>query len=100
MAGKFAVAEYFDGNVAKVQDWIFNRMRGRPSVFDFATRFTLASMCDNRPFNMAVLDHVGVAGSNPLQAVTFGGNHGTEPRGPVFSEKMFAFAFNLTFLGY
>jgi alpha-amylase len=100
MAGKFAVAEYFDGNVAKVQDWIFNRMRGRPSVFDFATRFTLASMCDNRPFNMAVLDHVGVAGSNPLQAVTFVENHDTDRSEPIFQNKMLAYAYILTSEGY
>jgi alpha-amylase len=71
MAGKFAVAEYFDGNVPKLQDWLFRLMKGRVAAFDFATRFTLANMCDSRPFNMAALDHTGLAGSNPFQAVTY-----------------------------
>ena len=100
MVGKFAVAEYFDGNVSKVQDWIFRQMGGRPSAFDFATRFTLAAMCDSRPFNMAVLDHVGLAGSNPLQAVTFVENHDTDRNEPIFQNKMLAYAYILTSEGY
>jgi alpha-amylase len=100
MAGKFAVAEYFDTDIRKIQDWIFNRMRGRPSAFDFATRFTLANMCDNRPFNMAILDHVGLAGSDPLQAVTFVENHDTDRSEPVFQNKLLAYAYILTSEGY
>ena len=100
MAGKFAVAEYFDGNVGKVQDWIFNKMRGRPAAFDFATRFTLANMCDSRPFNMSVLDHTGLAGSNPFQAVTFVENHDTDRSEPIFQNKMLAYAYILTSEGY
>jgi alpha-amylase len=100
MAGKFAVAEYFDGNVGKVQDWIFNKMQGRSSAFDFSTRFTLANMCDNRPFNMSVLDHTGLAGSNPFQAVTFVENHDTDRSSPIFQNKMLAYAYILTSEGY
>src|SRR5208337_2084165 len=100
MRGKFAVAEYFDGNVAKLQDWLFNRMGGRAAAFDFATRFTLAAMCDSRPFNMAVLDHTGLAGSNPFQAVTFVENHDTDRSEPIFQNKMLAYAYILTSEGY
>src|SRR6266436_2374845 len=100
MAGKFAVAEYFDGNIGKIQDWIFNRMRGRSSAFDFPTRFTLAGMCNSRPFNMAVLDHVGLAGSDPLQAVTFVENHDTDRSEPIFQNKIMAYAYILTSEGY
>jgi alpha-amylase len=100
MAGKFAVAEYFDGNIGKIQDWVFNRMRGRPSAFDFPTRFTLAGMCNSRPFNMAVLDHVGLAGSDPLQAVTFVENHDTDRSEPIFQNKIMAYAYILTSEGY
>jgi alpha-amylase len=57
-------------------------------------------MCDNRPFNMAVLDHVGVAGSNPLQAVTFVENHDTDRSEPIFQNKMLAYAYILTSEGY
>jgi alpha-amylase len=100
MAGKFAVAEYFDGNVGKVQDWIFRQMGGRASAFDFATRFTLAAMCDSRPFNMSALDHVGLAGQNPMQAVTFVENHDTDRSEPIFQNKMLAYAYILTSEGY
>ena len=100
MANRFAVSEYFDGNVAKVQDWLFRQMGGRSLAFDFATRFTLQAMCDNRPFNMAVLDHVGLAGQNPFQAVTFVENHDTDRNSPIFQNKILAYAYILTSEGY
>jgi alpha-amylase len=100
MAGKFAVAEYFDGNVPKVQDWIFRQMQGRPAAFDFSLRFTLANMCDSRPFNMAMLDHAGLVGSNPFQAVTFVENHDTDHSEPIIQNKMLAYAYILTSEGY
>jgi alpha-amylase len=100
MAGKFAVAEYFDGNVPKVQDWIFRQMQGRATAFDFSLRFTLANMCNSRPFNMAMLDHAGLVGSTPFQAVTFVENHDTDRSEPVFQNKMLAYAYILTSEGY
>jgi alpha-amylase len=100
MAGKFAVAEYFDGNIQKVQDWIFRQMQGRASAFDFSLRFILANMCDSRPFNMATLDHAGLAGMNPFQAVTFVENHDTDRSEPVMQNKMLAYAYILTSEGY
>ena len=100
MAGKFAVSEYFDTNVGKIQDWIFNKMGGLTSAFDFSTRFTLAAMCDNRPFNMAVLDHTGLAGQNPFQAVTFVENHDTDRSEPIVQNKILAYAYILTSEGY
>ena len=100
MAGKFAVSEYFDTNIGKIQDWIFNKMGGLTSAFDFSTRFTLAAMCDNRPFNMAVLDHTGLAGQNPFQAVTFVENHDTDRSEPIVQNKILAYAYILTSEGY
>ncbi len=100
MAGKFAVAELFDGNVGKVQDWLFNKMHGRITAFDFATRFTLEGMCNSRPFNMSVLDHTGLVGQNPLQAVTFVENHDTDRSSPIFQNKLLAYAYILTSEGY
>jgi alpha-amylase len=100
MAGKFAVGEYFDGNVPRVQDWIFRQLQGRASAFDFSLRFTLANMCDSRPFNMAMLDHAGLAGSNPFQAVTFVENHDTDRSEPITQNKMLAYAYILTSEGY
>ena len=100
MGGKFAVAEFFDGNVGLVQDWLFRQMGGRASAFDFSTRFTLQAMCDNRPFNMATLDHTGLVGQSPLQAVTFVENHDTDRTSPIFQNKMLAYAYILTSEGY
>jgi alpha-amylase len=74
MARKFTVGEFFDGNRVLVNGWIFNPhgMRGRASAFDFPLRFILAAMCNNPGrFNMADLDHAGLVGISPLNAVTF-----------------------------
>jgi glycosidase len=100
MVGKFAVAEYFDTNIGKIQDWLFNKMGGLASAFDFSTRFTLAAMCDSRPFNMATLDHTGLAGQNPFQAVTFVENHDTDRSEPIVQNKILAYAYILTSEGY
>jgi alpha-amylase len=100
MAGKFAVAEFFDVNVPRLQDWLFRLMRGRVAAFDFSTRFTLANMSDSRPFNMATLDHTGLAGSSPFQAVTFVENHDTDRNEPLVANKLLAYAYILTSEGY
>ena len=104
MAGKFAVGEFFDGNRVLVNGWIFNPrgMAGRPSAFDFPLRFALASMCNNPGnFNMADLDHAGLIGISPLNAVTFVENHDTD-RDPsrVVSNKLLGYAYILTSEGY
>jgi hypothetical protein len=103
MAGKFAVGEFFDGNRTLVNDWIFNPhgMRGRASAFDFPLRFILAAMCNNPGrFNMADLDHAGLAGISPLNAVTFVENHDTDLNEPVVTNKILAYAYILTSEGY
>jgi hypothetical protein len=103
MADKFAFGEYFDGNSALVNGWIFNPrgMRGRASAFDFPLRFVLAAMCNNPGhFNMADLDHAGLAGISPLNTVTFVENHDTDLSEPVVSNKILAYAYILTSEGY
>jgi alpha-amylase len=100
MVGKFAVAEYFDGNIPKLKDWMFRQMQGRGAAFDFPLRFILANMCDSRPFSMAVLDHAGLVGSAPFQAVTFVENHDTDRSEPIIQNKMLAYAYILTSEGY
>jgi alpha-amylase len=64
----------------------------------------LAGMC-NQPgqFNMAQLDHAGLAGSNPMSAVTFVENHDTDTSPsaePVVRNKMLGYAYILTSEGY
>ncbi|HLX92416.1 MAG TPA: galactose oxidase-like domain-containing protein [Puia sp.] len=105
MAGKFAVGEFFDGNRVLVNGWIFNPrgMDGRVSAFDFPLKFVLTAMCNNPGrFNMADLDHVGLAGISPLNAVTFVENHDTDlkPGQNVVINKILGYAYILTSEGY
>lgn len=103
MQGKFAVGEFFDGNLGLIQNWLFAGMQGSVSAFDFPTRFTLARMCNPMtPFNMSELDHCGLAGSNPFNAVTFVENHDTDstPSMAIISNKALAYAYILTSEGY
>jgi alpha-amylase len=103
MQGKFAVGEFFDGNLGLIQTWLFNGMQGRASAFDFPTRFMLAQMCNRSgPFNMGSLDHAGLAGSNPLNAVTFVENHDTDskPFEAIIRNKALGYAYILTSEGY
>jgi galactose oxidase len=103
MAGKFAFGEFFDGNRTLVNGWVFNPhgMRGRASAFDFPLRFILAAMCNNPGrFNMADLDHAGLAGIAPLNAVTFIENHDTDLKEPVVTNKILGYAYILTSEGY
>lgn len=105
MAGKFAVGEFFDGNRALVNQWIFNpkAMAGRPSAFDFPLKFLLNSMCNNPGrFDMADLDHAGLVGISPMNAVTFVENHDTDLQGAqkIVRNKMLAYACILTSEGY
>jgi alpha-amylase len=105
MNGKFAVGEFFDGNRVLVNGWIFNPtgMKGRPSAFDFPLKFVLNSMCSSPGgFNMADLDHVGLTGISPLNAVTFVENHDTDLNAgdKIVINKMLGYAYILTSEGY
>jgi galactose oxidase len=105
MAGKFAVGEFFDGNVNLVNQWVFNPagMQGRCSAFDFPLKFILGSICNNPGgSDMSALDHAGLAGVSPLNAVTFVENHDTdqEPGQSIATNKALAYAYILTSEGY
>src|SRR6202140_5161970 len=93
VAGKFAVGEFFDGNPTLVNQWIFNPkgMAGRPNAFDFPLKFILNNMCNNPGrFDMADLDHAGLTGISPMNAVTFVENHDTDLEGSqrIVTNKM------------
>ena len=88
-----------------VNGWIFNPsgMQGRVSAFDFPLKFVLTSMCNNAGrFNMADLDHVGLAGISPLNAVTFVENHDTDLNAgeKIIFNKILGYAYILTSEGY
>ena len=103
LQGKFAFGEYFDGSTTLVNGWVSNPhgMRGRASAFDFPLRFILQAMCNNAGrFNMADLDHAGLAGIAPLKAVTFIENHDTDLNSPVVFNKLLGYAYILTSEGY
>jgi galactose oxidase len=105
MAGKFAVGEFFDGNRVLINNWISNPrgMNGRSSAFDFPLKFTLTQMCNNPgQFNMAALDHVGLTGISPFNAVTFVENHDTDLSAgqSIITNKILGYAYILTSEGY
>jgi len=104
MEGKFAVGEYWDGSVGNIQNWISGTewMRNRCSALDFPLYFTLLAMSNEPSFNMADLDHAGLAGIDPFHSVTFVENHDTEsrrdlvPRNIQPEDKPLAYAYILT----
>jgi alpha-amylase len=102
MAGKFAVGEYFDGDAQTLNWWCWESgMMGRCNVFDFSLRFTLAAMCNNSSnWDMTQLDHAGLAGISPLNAVTFVENPDTDISFPVIWNKILGYAYILTSEGY
>ncbi len=101
MAGKFAVGEYYDANLGAVNGWIQNGMQSRASAFDFPLREELKNMCNAGGFyDMSRLDHAGLAGTNPDNAVTFVENHDTDGASPITQNKMLAYAYILTSEGY
>jgi alpha-amylase len=102
--GKFAVGEYWDGVTSHIQDWIQKPewMNNRCSAFDFPLYFKLLAMSNDSGFNMADLDHAGLAGVDPFHAVTFVENHDTESRRDLVplniqpEDKPLAYAYILT----
>jgi alpha-amylase len=103
LATRFAVGEFADGNLSLIENWV-NAVQHRSAAFDFPLHFTLKDMCNNPGgFNMASLDHAGLAGSDPLGAVTFVENHDTDRGGfggPIVRNKLLAYAYILTSEGY
>jgi alpha-amylase len=106
LAAKFAVGEFMDASLSRVQNWVSNPngMRGRSNAFDFPLRSLITQFCNNAGFfDMSTLDHAGLAGEDPLHAVTFVENHDTDGGGfdgPIFQNKAQGYAFILTSEGY
>ena len=108
MRGKFAIGEFWDGDTAKINDWISSPawMAGRCSAFDFPLYFQLLAMSNDPSFNMAQLDRAGLAGVDPMRAVTFVENHDTEsrrdlvPKNIQLEDKPLAYAYILTSEGF
>jgi alpha-amylase len=103
MANKFSVGEFADGNLQLIENWA-NAVGHRSASFDFPLHFALKNMCNSPDsFDMSSLDHAGLAGVDPLGAVTFVENHDSDRGGiggPVVRNKMLAYAYILTSEGY
>ncbi|MEZ0227549.1 MAG: alpha-amylase domain-containing protein, partial [Planctomycetota bacterium] len=94
MYDKFSVAEYFDGNIDKLEDYA---KRSGSKVFDFALFFTLREMANDRSgfFDMRKLVGAGLIGRNSNLAVTFAENHDTDRSQPISFDKMMAYSYIL-----
>jgi alpha-amylase len=103
MATEFSVGEFADGNLGLIENWA-NAVGHRSASFDFPLHFALKNMCNSPDsFDMSSLDHAGVAGVDPLGAVTFVENHDSDRGGiggPIVQNKLLAYAYILTSEGY
>ncbi len=96
--GVFSVGEYWDSNTGTLDWWCGD---ANASAFDFALLYTLQSICTNGSGGGYLPDVLNYsksfAAKNPWRAVTFTGNHDTDP---ISRDKMMAYAFILTYQGY
>jgi alpha-amylase len=94
MFDKFAVSEYFDGNLDKLEEYA---RRSGSKVFDFNLFFTLREMANDRAgfFDMRKLVGAGLIGRDPSLAVTFAENHDTDRSQPISFDKMMAYSYIL-----
>jgi alpha-amylase len=97
---KFAVGEYYDGNPATLNWYVWESgMAGAISVFDFTAHFAVEAMCNNNSnFNMETLAHNGGFFQwSPFKAVTFVENPDTDTDGfaTVIWNKVLGYAWIL-----
>lgn len=96
MKGKFAVAEFWDGDEKKLADYAQSSLQGRASAFDFPLRDMLRDMCrGNGSFDMSTLHRAGFTGRDAAHSVTFVENHDTARKDAV-PDKALAYAYILT----
>ncbi len=103
---RFAVGEYFDGNLSFVQSWIDGNDR-RASAFDFPLYYKLKDMANNTSGGFDMNQLAGANSSlsrqDPTKAVTFADNHDTDRDGGpsgITSDKLMAYAYILTQEGF
>ncbi len=103
MKGGFFVGEYYDGNPATLDYYVWNDGEygtgGAISVFDFTTHFAVEAMCNNTSrFNMEQLRYNGgYFQRSPFRSVTFVENPDTDTDGfaTVIWNKVLGYAFIL-----
>jgi len=94
----FSVGEYWDANTSTLNWWA---NESTAQVFDFALYYTMKDICNNTGgggWLPNVFDpNKSFAAKWDARAVTFVGNHDTDE---IYSDKMMAYAFVLTYKGY
>ena len=101
MKNKFAVVEFYDGNLDLLRPYVQNDLKNRAAAFDFPLRGLLKEMCDKGgDFDMKRLVRAGLLGVDPKRTVTFVENHDTDRDSAIVRGKMLAYAYILTSEGY
>ncbi len=94
MYGKFAVSEYWDTNLDKLDEYVH---ASGAKVFDFPLFYKLQEMANDHAgfFDMRRLVGAGYVSRNPYGAVTFVENHDTDRSQPISFDKMMAYSYIL-----
>ncbi len=96
--GGLTIGEYWDSNTSTL-DWWVNAANA--SAFDFASYYTLQSICTNTGGGGYLPDLVNnnksFAAKYPTRAVPFCGNHDTDV---ISTDKMIGYAYIMSFKGY
>jgi alpha-amylase len=103
LADCYAFGEYFDGQNAKLWNWVHGYMTGRASCLDFGFKFNVGDICNNNSRSwMGALVDIGYCMVDPANAVTFLESADTDnsPGEQVVWNKMLGYAVLLTFPGY
>lgn len=104
MAGKIVIGEYDDGNTNNVNWWVWGSgLNGRCYAFDFPLHYVLEAMCNNTSrWDMRQLNHAGLQGVSPANAVTFVENPDTDTDGfaSIIWNKIQAYFYIMTSEGY
>ena len=100
--GGWGVAEYWDGNIDHVRNYL-DSIENKASVFDFPLFYTLKDMTDNAGYyDMRTLANpYSITKERPFNSVTFVENHDTNHDGNgITKNKQLAYAYILTHEGY
>lgn len=95
-------AEYFEGSNDPISKWVWGDMKGRPSAYDFGTKFNLRDICNNNSNSwMGRLAEIGYNMVDAFHAVTFTESADTDTSfgQQTIWNKMLAYAVILTFPG-
>lgn len=95
--------EYFEGSNGPLADWVWGDMKGRPSVYDFGTKFNLRDICNSNSHSwMGRLAEIGYCIQDAYHAITFAESADTDNSfgQQTIWNKILAYAVILTFPGW